>query len=156
MTDEIINMVSEESGAPGPDIMALASEVVAAYVSNNPVPLADLPALIGNVYAALAGLNGASAIPSALVDEVQKPTPAQIRKSVRDDGIVSFLDGKTYQTLKRHLSGRGLDPQAYRFRFGLPANYPLVAPGYAAKRSAMAKALGLGVRPARETAGAGS
>jgi predicted transcriptional regulator len=76
--------------------------------------------------------------------EVVKPSGAQIRKSIRDDGIVSFIDGKTYKTLKRHLTKHGLDPQSYRERYGLPANYAMVAPSYAAQRSALAKAIGLG------------
>jgi predicted transcriptional regulator len=76
--------------------------------------------------------------------EVEKPTPAQIRKSVRHDGIVSFIDGKTYKTLKRHLSANGLDPYSYRERYGLPADYPMIAPSYAEQRSAIAKAIGLG------------
>ena len=76
--------------------------------------------------------------------EVEKPSPAQIRKSVRHDGIVSFIDGKTYKTLKRHLTSHGLDPRSYRDRYGLPADYPMVAPGYAERRSALAKAIGLG------------
>ena len=72
------------------------------------------------------------------------PTAAQIRKSVTPDGIVSFLDGKTYKTMKRHLTGHGFDPQSYREHFGLPADYPMVSQRYAAKRSELAKAIGLG------------
>ena len=77
--------------------------------------------------------------------DVEKPSPAQIRKSVRPDGIVSFIDGKTYKTLKRHLTSHGLDPRSYRERYGLPADYPMVAPSYAEKRSQLAKQIGLGV-----------
>ncbi|MCJ2084636.1 MucR family transcriptional regulator [Methylobacterium sp. E-005] len=125
----------------------LSCEIVAAYVSNNPVPAAELPALIARVHGAIAGLvlgtltseTGATA--SA---EIDRPSPAQIRKSVRPDGIVSFIDGKTYKTLKRHLTSHGLDPRAYRDRYGLPADYPMVAPAYAEQRSALAKAIGLG------------
>ncbi len=73
------------------------------------------------------------------------PSPAEIRKSVRPDGLVSFLDGRSYKTLKRHLTAYVLTPERYRERFGLPADYPLVAAGYAAQRSALAKAIGLGV-----------
>ena len=76
--------------------------------------------------------------------EIEKPTPAQIRKSVQHDGIVSFIDGKTYKTLKQHLTANGLSPESYRERYGLPADYPMTAPGYAAQRSALAKAIGLG------------
>ncbi|MBE7186618.1 MAG: MucR family transcriptional regulator, partial [Methylobacterium mesophilicum] len=81
-----------------------------------------------------------------------------IRRSVRPDGIVSFIDGKTYKTLKRHLSANGFDPRSYRERYGLPADYPMVAANYAAQRSALAKAIGLGqpreaVRAASATSG---
>ncbi|SFM89788.1 ROS/MUCR transcriptional regulator protein [Methylobacterium pseudosasicola] len=76
---------------------------------------------------------------------VEKPTPAQVRRSVQQDGIVSFIDGQAYRTLKRHLTAKGLSPQSYRERYGLPADYPMVAPSYAERRSALAKAIGLGV-----------
>ena len=107
------------------------------------------------MHAAIAGLaDGTSSLSSEAAAErtVEKPTPAQIRKSVRDDGIVSFIDGKTYKTLKRHLSANGLDPQSYRVRFGLPSDYPMVAPSYAAQRSALAKSIGLGVPGTRRSA----
>jgi predicted transcriptional regulator len=125
------------------DFIDLASDIVCAYVSNNSIPLAELPNLIHGVHAALAGLaNGA--VQTAIEDTHEKPTAAQIRKSVMPDGIVSFLDGKTYKTMKRHLTGHGLDPHSYRQRFGLPADYPMVASSYAAQRSALAKSIGLG------------
>jgi predicted transcriptional regulator len=123
----------------------LTAQIVSAYVSNNPVPAAELPALLTRVHEAVSGLANASGSGAAgSIAEVEKPTPAQIRKSVRDDGITSFIDGKTYKTLKRHLSANGLDPRSYRERYGLPADYPMVAPSYAATRSALAKAIGLG------------
>ena len=124
----------------------LAGEIVAAYVSNNPVPVAELPKLIHTVHSAISGLAlGGANDAAASAAEVEKPTAAQIRKSVRDDGIVSFIDGKAYKTLKRHLTGHGFDPKSYRDRYGLPSDYPMVAPSYAAQRSALAKAIGLGV-----------
>ena len=135
--------MSENTEAQITDFVELTGDIVAAYVSNNPVRPGDLPELILSVHAALNGLaNGtAGAAPEA---EIEKPTAAQIRKSVQPDGIVSFLDGKTYKTMKRHLTGHGLDPYSYRQRFGLPADYPMVAPNYAAQRSELAKAIGLG------------
>jgi predicted transcriptional regulator len=125
------------------DLLELVGELVAAYVSNNPVRSSDLPDLIRNVHATLNELaNGtAEAAPQA---EIEKPSAAQIRKSVMPDGIVSFLDGKSYKTLKRHIGTHGLDPVSYRQRFGLPSDYPMVAPNYAAQRSALAKSIGLG------------
>ncbi|MCJ2084404.1 MucR family transcriptional regulator [Methylobacterium sp. E-005] len=139
--------MTEETAGPTPNFIELAGDIVAAYVSNNPVPATELPALIARVHGAIAGLgsgtltteSGAAAQP-----EIDRPSAAQIRKSVRPDGIVSFIDGKTYKTLKRHLTSHGLDPRAYRDRYGLPADYPMVAPAYAEQRSALAKAIGLG------------
>ena len=128
-----------------PDFTVLAGEIVAAYVSNNSVPVSELPNLIQSVHNAVRGLTSGSALGAvAPAPETEKPSAAQIRKSVRDDGIVSFIDGKAYKTLKRHLTANGHDPQSYRDRYGLPADYPMVASSYAEQRSALAKAIGLG------------
>ena len=103
----------------------------------------DVVALIGEVHAKLVSvLNGAPE--ESAEGAVAKPTPAEIRRSVTPAGIVSFIDGKTYQTLKRHLGIHGLDMAGYRQRFGLPADYPSTAPAYSERRSALAKASGLG------------
>jgi predicted transcriptional regulator len=139
------SQMNEHNHKPGPDMVGVAAELVSAYVSNNSVPAGDLPQLITSTYAAICGLQTGSIPGASAADvEIEKPSAAQIRKSVRDDGIVSFLDGKAYKTLKRHLSVHGLDPRSYRERFGLPSDYPMVAPSYAATRSALAKAIGLG------------
>ena len=119
----------------------LTADIVAAYVSNNSLPVGGLADLIASVHGGLTGL----LTPAAPVQvEAEKPTAAQIRKSVTHDGLVSFLDGKTYKTLKRHLTGAGLDPSSYRQRYGLPNDYPMTAPSYSEQRSALAKSLGLG------------
>lgn len=134
------------------DSITLAGEIVAAYVSNNPLPAAELPGLIERVHRAVAGLasgDGAMKIDGVPHGDVEKPSAAQIRKSVQHNGIVSFIDGKTYKTLKRHLYAHGLDPRSYRDRFGLSRDYPMVAPEYAERRSALAKSIGLGVPGAR-------
>ena len=135
--------MSENSENQAPNFVELAGDIVSAYVSNNSVPTAELPGLIRQVHTALQALaaGAAAASPEA---EIEKPTAAQIRKSVMPNGIVSFIDGKTYQTLKRHLTGHGLDPHSYRQRYGLSFDYPMVAPEYTARRSALAKAVGLG------------
>ena len=138
--------MTEETTGPNSNFIELAGDIVAAYVSNNPVPAAELPALIVRVHGAISGLvagtpTAAGAAPQV---EVEKPSATQIRKSVRHDGIVSFIDGKLYKTLKRHLASHGLDPRSYRDSYGLPTDYPMVAPGYAEQRSALAKAIGLG------------
>lgn len=125
------------------DFLELTGDIVSAYVSNNSIPTPELPGLIQSVHAALTQLatGGDKAAPQ---ETHEKATSAQIRKSVAPGGLVSFLDGKTYKTLKRHLAGHGLDPHGYRQRYGLPADYPMVAPDYAAQRSALAKSIGLG------------
>ncbi|GJE43140.1 MucR family transcriptional regulator [Methylobacterium soli] len=133
----------EEAQEPAPDFIELAAEIVSAYVANNPLPVSELAALIGNVHKALNGLvTGSASI--ALAAEVEKVTPAQIRKSITPDALISFIDGKPYKTLKRHLAGHGLDPHTYREKYGLPRDYPMVAASYAAKRSELARAIGLG------------
>ena len=139
--------MTEETTGPNSNFIELAGDIVAAYVSNNPVPASELPALIARVHGAVSGLVAGTLTPesgAAPQAEIEKPGAAQVRKSVRQDGIVSFIDGKTYKTLKRHLASHGLDPRSYRDRYGLPADYPMVAPGYAEQRSALAKAIGLG------------
>ncbi|MCJ2121023.1 MucR family transcriptional regulator [Methylobacterium sp. J-077] len=143
--------MTEENTGGAPGFIELTGEIVAAYVSNNSVPISELPNLIRSVHDAIATLTSGS-VPSGLDAPeagIERLSSAQIRKSVRQDGIVSFLDGKTYKTLKRHLTANGLSPQRYRERYGLPADYPMVAPSYAEQRSALAKAIGLGVPGAR-------
>ncbi|WP_216839443.1 MucR family transcriptional regulator [Caulobacter sp. S45] len=118
----------------------LTAHIVSAYVSNNEVPVGDLPGLIASVYKSLDSAG------QAAVAEVAdtKRTAAEIRKSVGADHLISFLDGRPYKSLTRHLNSQGLSPQAYRERFGLPTAYPMVAPGYSAQRSASAKSFGFG------------
>lgn len=123
--------------------LSMTVGIVANYVSNNRVSPEELPNLIIAVNGALKG-TGEAVEPEA--EAVEKPTASQIRKSVTDAGIVSFLDGKTYQSIKRHLSTQGMSVQEYRARYGLPDAYPTVAPAYAARRSEIAKRLGLGQR----------
>ncbi len=116
--------------------------IVANYVRLNHVPAAELPGLIQSVHATLAGLARAAAPVEAAAESL---TPAQIRKSITPDALISFIDGKPYKTLKRHLTKHGLDARSYRERFGLPADYPTVAASYSAARASLAKQMGLGV-----------
>ncbi|MER2265827.1 MucR family transcriptional regulator [Methylobacterium oxalidis] len=140
--------MTENAQGHGPDFVELAADIVSAYVTNNSLPVAELPALIAGVHAALNGL--ATGAPQATAeDAVEKATASQIRKSITPDALVSFIDGKSYKTLKRHLAGHGLDPHTYRQRYGLPADYPMVAASYAAQRSELAKSIGLGRGGAR-------
>jgi predicted transcriptional regulator len=128
---------SETSG----DLLKLVSEIVASYVSNNPVPVSELPAMIRSVHATLGGLTGATAIGSVTS---QKPA-VPIKKSITPEYLICLEDGKKLKMLKRYLRSRyGLSPDQYRTKWGLPADYPMVASNYAAQRSEFAKKIGLG------------
>ncbi|KMO20629.1 MucR family transcriptional regulator [Methylobacterium platani] len=124
------------------EFVGLAADIVSSYVANNNLQIAELPGLIASVHASLAAL---SQPPVPAVEET-RATAAQIRKSVTPDHLISFVDGKPYRSLKRHLTSQGLTPADYRQKFGLPHDYPMVAASYAAQRSALAKSLGLGQR----------
>ena len=124
-------------------LITLTSDIVAAHVSNNSVAVGELGALISNVYGALAGLGQVAVV------EEKAPEPAvSIRASIKADYIVCLEDGKKLKMLKRHLMTHyGMTPDEYRTKWGLPADYPMVAPNYAAQRSAFAKKIGLGRKP---------
>ena len=125
----------------GNDLLKLASDIVAAYVSNNPVPIAELPAMIKSVHATLGGLSGGSA---GEIATSQKPA-VPVKKSITPEYLVCLEDGKKLKMLKRYLRSRyGLSPDQYRAKWGLPADYPMVASNYAAQRSEFAKKIGLG------------
>jgi predicted transcriptional regulator len=121
------------------DFASITADIVSSYVANNAVHRTDLPTVIASVHAALQGL----ATPKQA--EPEKPEPrVPIKKSVTPDFLISLEDGKKYKTLKRHLGKIGLTADEYRAKWGLPADYPMVAPSYAAKRSELAKSSGLG------------
>ena len=130
------------------EILGLTAQIVAAHVSHNPVPAQDLPALIQQVYRTLAGVTGPVAPP------VEKPQPAvPVKKSITPEYIICLEDGKKLKMLKRHLAtSYNMTPQQYRERWGLPHDYPMVAPDYAKHRSALAKEIGLGRKPAEASA----
>jgi predicted transcriptional regulator len=136
MTDEAHNHATE--------LAELTADVVSAYVANNPVQVGALPDLIASVHASLSGLSHPTA---ATVEEL---APAvNPKKSVFPDYIVSLEDGKKFKSLKRHLAtSHNLTPEQYRTKWNLPSNYPMVAPNYAASRSALAKSIGLGRKAA--------
>lgn len=119
----------------------LAADIVSAYVSNNTVASGDLAALIGEVHSALLRVsNGAAEAPA----EAQKPA-VPVKKSITPDYIVCLEDGKKFKSLKRHLRTQyDMSPEEYREKWGLPADYPMVAPNYAQARSQLAKQMGLG------------
>jgi len=130
-------------------LLALTADIVAAHVSNNSVAVNDLPNLIQNVHTALSGISGASAAAEP------KPEPkVSIRSSVKPDYIVCLEDGKKLKMLKRHLMTHyNMTPDQYRQKWGLSADYPMVAPNYAEQRRTLAKSIGLGTKRRRTRAG---
>ncbi len=132
-----MKMYSEET------LVTLTADIVAAHVSNNSVGINDLPALIANVHGALATLRE-----TAVAEEV-KPEPAvSVRASIKPDYIVCLEDGKKLKMLKRHLMTHyQMTPADYRAKWGLPTDYPMVAPNYAAQRKELAHRIGLGRKP---------
>jgi predicted transcriptional regulator len=123
------------------DYVDMTADIVSAYVSKNSVRPADLGELIATVHQSLKGLGGPA---EPAVEQIEKPTAAQIKKSISADSLISFEDGKPYKTLRRHLTMRGLTPETYRAKYGLPVDYPMTSPAYSAARSKLALALGLG------------
>ena len=132
------------------NLTELTADIVSAYVAHNSVAAADLPALIQSTFAALSGV-GEPAL--AETEAVTKASVAQIRRSLTPDALISFIDGRPYRMLKRHLFVHGLTPAAYREKFGLPKDYPIVAASYAARRSELAQKAGLGRKAAPEPVG---
>ena len=119
----------------------LAAEVVAAYVSNNPLPKSDLPNLILAVHSSLARLGSE---PQQAVPRAEASSAVPIRRSVTPDYLICLEDGKRFKSLRRHLRLHSLTPEQYREKWKLPSDYPMVAPNYAAQRSALATKIGLG------------
>jgi predicted transcriptional regulator len=133
-------MDSPENRTPA-DLVSLTRDVVSAYVANNSVRTGELPALITSVYMALSGL-GKPQIATA-----ERPVPAvPVKKSITPDYLISLEDGRQYKSLKRHLARRGLTPDQYRQKWGLPSDYPMVAANYAKLRAELARGIGLGRR----------
>lgn len=124
------------------ELLALTADIVAAHVSNNSVAVGDLPRMIADVYQTLSSVGDA---PEEVAEEL---VPAvAIRSSIKPDYIVCLEDGKKLKMLKRHLkTAYNMTPDEYRQRWGLPSDYPMVAPNYAAQRSKLAKEIGLGTR----------
>ena len=131
--------MTDEEIALNEMLITFTSDIVAAHVSNNSVAVSDLPLIISSVHGALAGLSGQAA-------EQARPDPAvPIKSSIKPDYVVCLEDGKKLKMLKRHLMTHyGMTPEDYRAKWGLPNDYPMVAPNYAEKRRQLAKAIGLG------------
>ncbi|MDE1174425.1 MAG: MucR family transcriptional regulator [Parvibaculaceae bacterium] len=141
MTDTITTDLAHQE-----ELLQLVADIVSAYVSNNSVAAADLPGLIKSIASALSQLSRSE-------EPVQERVPAvAVKKSVTPEFIICLEDGKKLKMLKRYLRSQyGLSPEEYRQRWGLPADYPMVAPNYAEQRSRLAKQIGLGRGPAVET-----
>ena len=123
-------------------LLTLTADIVAAHVSNNSVAVNDLPTLIQNVHSALTGISSSGSAP-----EVKPEPKVSIRSSVKPDYIVCLEDGKKQKMLKRHLmTNHGMTPDEYRQKWGLAADYPMVAPNYAEQRRTLAKSIGLGTK----------
>lgn len=136
-------MTEQNIGAAGSDndLIDLSTEIVSAYVSHNALSVTDLPKLIADVHSALKGLQGA--VPVEPSEDLKPAVP--VKKSVAADFIICLEDGKKFKSLKRHLRTHyDMSPEEYREKWGLPADYPMVAPNYSATRSRLAKDNGLG------------
>jgi predicted transcriptional regulator len=128
-------------------LVELTADIVAAYVSNHVVPVGDLSGLISDVHSALSNTSS----PVAVAAPVEKPKPpVPIKKSIEDDYLICLEDGMKFKSLKRHLMTHyNMTPEEYREKWGLPSDYPMVAPAYAEARSRLAKEMGLGQRRKR-------
>ena len=125
------------------ELLGLTAQIVSAHVSHNPVPASDLPGLIQEVFRTLSGVGTRPA------PEPERPQPAvPVKKSITPGYLICLEDGKKLKMLKRHLkTAYNMSPEQYRERWGLPADYPMVAPDYAKHRSSLAKKIGLGTTP---------
>ncbi len=125
-----------------PDTVELAAEVVVAFISSNPLPKSELPSLIQSVYTTIERLVHE---PAGAPPQVETKEPAvPVRKSITPEFLICLDDGRKFKSLRRHLTQLGLTPEQYRAKWNLPSDYPMVAPNYAAQRSALAKKIGLG------------
>ena len=126
----------------------LVADVAGAYFSNSHVNASEIPNVIQQIAASLAGIGGGSQSQGQSEEAAapKRASSAQVRKSITPDALISFEDNRPYKTLRRHLSGRGLSPEQYRDKHGLPSDYPMVAPSYSEHRRAMAHKIGLGAK----------
>lgn len=131
------------------EMRKIVAGVAAAYFNNSHVTPSEIPTVINQIATSLMAVGApAAATAEPTVEDLAQPklTPAQIRKSITRDAVISFEDGKPYKTLRRHLASKGLTPEQYRDKWGLPKDYPMVAPSYSEARATMARSIGLGAR----------
>ena len=127
------------------DLKTMTADLIASFVSNNPITPTELPRLVRSVYSALGGLD---LPPEPEPASHERPSPYQIKKSITPEALISFIDGKPYKSLKRHIQSRGMTVEDYRRTYGLPTSYPMVSEATSAMRSAFAKSIGLGRKAA--------
>jgi predicted transcriptional regulator len=145
VTIEKVSQMPDEIAAPATELLELTADIVSAYVSNNPLPVSELARVIADTYASISKLQAA---PEPQPEEKRAPA-VPIKKSLTPDFIICLEDGKQFKSLKRHIGTHyNLTPNEYRAKWGLPVDYPMVAPNYAAARSQLAKASGLGRKAA--------
>lgn len=132
--------ISASTVVASAELITLTAEIASAYVAKNHIQSTELAAIIETIHTSLASLGA----PKAAPEQPKREPLVSIRKSVTPDYLISLEDGKHYKSLKRHLTGRGLTPQQYREKWGLPQDYPMVASAYAVRRSELAKSIGLG------------
>lgn len=134
------------------DLRKLVADVAAAYFRNSHVTPTEIPTVIDQIANSLSAIGAPVAEAPAEPEAQPKLTPAQIRKSITRDALISFEDSKPYKTLRRHLAVRGLSPDEYKNKWGLPKDYPMVAPSYSETRASLARSFGLGNRASRSEA----
>lgn len=133
-------------GATVDPVVDLTAGIASAFLAQNRIDIEKLPTLLSTIHGSLSGLNTPAAPAEETTASADAKTAAEIKKSIKHDHLVSFIDGKQYKTLKRHLARHGMTPEAYRAKFGLSPDYPMVAQVYSEQRSSLAKASGLGQR----------
>lgn len=144
--------MTEQNEAQNVDLVGLTADIVSAYVGNNPLPVSGLPELIASIHTSLSGIGQVTTSAQPKQEPAVNP-----KRSVTPDYIICLEDGKKFKSLKRHLDVHyGLTPEQYREKWELKPEYPMVAPNYAERRSALAKASGLGRKPGKPVKKAGS
>jgi predicted transcriptional regulator len=140
--------VQERTMSDDLEIKKIVGQVAAAYFGNSHVTPSEIATVINQIANSLAEVGAPTPAPKAVAPEAEekKLTPAQIRRSITPDAIISFEDNRPYKTMRRHLAARGMTPDEYRSKWGLPRDYPMVAPSYSEMRSNFAKERGLGAR----------
>lgn len=147
MINTEVQKIAQERVARSDLLLTLTADIAAAFMSKGMIAKSEIPGVLHTIHTTLSGLAAGSATITAAPQPAPQPA-VNPKKSIQDDFIICLEDGKKFKSLKRHLSAEyGLTPEEYRAKWGLPADYPMVAPNYAAARSQLAKKMGLGKKP---------